>query len=112
MGKSLLYGLNFVSQNQLYRVRFLSEHSRELHTRTNTWNFETISFSEASGRKLSFYIVVTVDDEWTHSPADIQGTELSGPFGKHTLPELCWWLLCRGIGGLINWRNGKLLQDV
>ena len=43
-----------------------------------------------------FCLVVTVDEESTLSPADIQGTELSVPFGKHTLPELCWWLFCRG----------------
>ena len=31
------------------------------------------------------------------SPADIPGADLSEPFDRHTMPELRWWLLCRGI---------------
>ena len=33
----------------------------------------------------------------TLSPADIPGADLCEPFNRHTMPELRWWLLCRGI---------------
>ena len=33
----------------------------------------------------------------TLSPADIPGADLSEPFNRHTVPDLRWWLLCRGI---------------
>ena len=28
---------------------------------------------------------------------DIPGAKLDEPLGKHAIPELKWWLLCRGI---------------
>ena len=28
---------------------------------------------------------------------DIPGTSLQPPFEKHTVSELRWWLLCRGV---------------
>ena len=29
--------------------------------------------------------------------ADIPGAHLDEPFERHTIPELRWWLLCRGV---------------
>ena len=32
----------------------------------------------------------------TLSPADIPGADLSEPFNRPSVPDLRWWLLCRG----------------
>ena len=39
------------------------------------------------------------------SPADIPGADLSEPFDSHTMPELRWWLLCRGIIVPTSWKK-------
>ena len=31
------------------------------------------------------------------SEHDIPGAFLSEPIDRHTMPELWWWLLCRGV---------------
>ena len=36
-------------------------------------------------------VVVTLTEE------DIPGARLDEPFDRYTIPELKWWLLCRGI---------------
>ena len=34
------------------------------------------------------------------TPADVPGADLCEPYDKHTVPALCWWLLCREIKAL------------
>ena len=36
-------------------------------------------------------------EEITLTAADIPGAELPEPFEKHTVSDLKWWLLCRGV---------------
>ena len=48
--------------------------------------------------------------EVTLSPADIPGAELSEPFDRHTVSDLRWWLLCRGIKPPTSWRKPKLIE--
>ena len=36
-------------------------------------------------------------DNITLTEKDIPGAMLTEPFDKHTIPELRWWLLCRGV---------------
>ena len=36
-----------------------------------------------------------IDVETTES--DIPGASLNEPLDRHTIPELKWWLLCRGV---------------
>ena len=36
-----------------------------------------------------------IDVELTES--DIPGASLNEPLDRHTIPELKWWLLCRGV---------------
>ena len=49
--------------------------------------------------------MATDDVEVTLSPADIPGAEISEPFDRHTVSDLCWWLLCRGIKVPTSWRK-------
>ncbi len=39
----------------------------------------------------------SVSDTVTLTEDDIPGASLQPPFEKHTVPELRWWLLCRGV---------------
>ena len=41
---------------------------------------------------------------------DIPGAFLSEPIDRHTMPELRWWLLCRGIQTPTSWNKQKLLS--
>ena len=84
--------------------------SRKLQTSTSRRKFEPRDFNEAFGRKLPFYIMATFDVEVALSPADIPGAELSEPFDKHTLVELRWWLLCRGIRAPNSWRKQQVIE--
>ena len=40
---------------------------------------------------------------------DIPGAFLSEPMASHTVPQLTWWLLCRGIKVPTSWKKQKLL---
>jgi len=40
---------------------------------------------------------------------DIPGSKLSEPFNKHTVVELRWWLLCRGIKASTSLRKAQLV---
>ena len=42
--------------------------------------------------------------------SDIPGAHLSEPFASHTIPELTWWLLCRGIRVPTTWKKQKLIS--
>ena len=46
----------------------------------------------------------------TLSPADIPGADLSEPFNRHTVPDLRWWLLCRGIKVPTSWGKKQLVN--
>ena len=41
---------------------------------------------------------------------DIPGAFLSEPIDRPTMPELWWWLLCRGIQTTTSWKKQKLLS--
>jgi len=47
-------------------------------------------------------------DELTEK--DIPGTILNEPLENATVPELKWWLLCRGIQAPSSWRKMKLIE--
>jgi len=40
---------------------------------------------------------------------DIPGSKFSEPFNKHTVVELCWWLLCCGIEAPTSWKKARLV---
>ena len=46
----------------------------------------------------------------TLEPLDIPGADLSEPFDKHTVPQLHWWLLCRGIKVPTSWRKQQVID--
>lgn len=41
---------------------------------------------------------------------DIPGALLNEPFEIHTIPELKWWLLCRGIQAASTWKKPKIIS--
>ena len=41
---------------------------------------------------------------------DIPGAMLNEPLENSTIPELKWWLLCRGIHTLSSWKKAVLIQ--
>ena len=41
---------------------------------------------------------------------DIPGAILNQPLENATVPELKWWLLCRGIQAPSSWRKMKLFE--
>ena len=41
---------------------------------------------------------------------DIPGAILNEPLENATVPELKWWLLCRGIQAPSSWRKMKLIE--
>ena len=47
-------------------------------------------------------------DELTEK--DIPGAILNEPLENATVPELKWWLLCRGIQAPSLWRKMKLIE--
>lgn len=47
-------------------------------------------------------------DELTEK--DIPGAILNEPLENATVPELKWWLLCRGIQAPSSWRKIKLIE--
>ena len=47
-------------------------------------------------------------DELTEK--DIPRAILNEPLENATVPELKWWLLCRGIQALSSWRKAKLIE--
>lgn len=47
-------------------------------------------------------------DELTEK--DIPGAILNEPLENATIPELKWWLLCRGIQAPSSWRKAKLIE--
>lgn len=40
---------------------------------------------------------------------DIPGAALKEPMEQHTIPELAWWLLCRGIRAPASWKKQQLV---
>ena len=46
----------------------------------------------------------------TLAESDVPGALLSEPMASHTMPELKWWLLCRGIKVPTSWKKQKLLS--
>lgn len=42
--------------------------------------------------------------------SDIPGATLTEPLESHTVPELSWWLLCRGITVPRSWKKAQVLQ--
>lgn len=41
---------------------------------------------------------------------DIPGASLQPPFEKHTVSELRWWLLCRGLTVSTSMKKGKIID--
>ena len=41
---------------------------------------------------------------------DIPGASLQPPFEKHTVPELRWWLLCRGVTVSTSLKKAKIIE--
>ena len=41
---------------------------------------------------------------------DIPGASLKEPFESHTVSELRWWLLCRGIVVPTSWKKPQVIQ--
>ena len=41
---------------------------------------------------------------------DIPGAILNEPLENATVPELKWWLLCRGIQARPSWRKMKMIE--
>ena len=42
--------------------------------------------------------------------ADIPGAKLTGPMDSHTMAELKWWLLCRGVKVPNSWNKKQLIS--
>ena len=42
--------------------------------------------------------------------SDIPGAVLSEPLENSTIPELKWWLLCRGIHAPSSWKKAVLIE--
>ena len=58
--------------------------------------------SECISKKSSTSVELTQDD--------IHGASLNEPFHSHTMAELHWWLLCRGIVVPTSWRKHQVVQ--
>ena len=41
--------------------------------------------------------------------SDIPGALLSEPIESHTIPQLRWWLLCRGLKVPTSWKKQQLI---
>ena len=41
---------------------------------------------------------------------DIPGASLKEPFESHTVSQLRWWLLCRGIVAPTSWKKPQVIQ--
>ena len=41
---------------------------------------------------------------------DIPGASLTEPLESHTVTELSWWLLCRGISVPRSWEKAQVLR--
>ena len=50
----------------------------------------------------------TIDVQLTEN--DIPGAFLKEPFESHTVSELRWWLLCRGIVVSTSWKKPQVIQ--
>ena len=46
----------------------------------------------------------------TLTESDIPGAILTESMDRHTMPELRWWLLCRGIKAPTSWKKNRLLS--
>ena len=44
--------------------------------------------------------------------SDIPGVFRSEPFASHTIPQLMWWLLCRGIRVPTSWKKQQLISKL
>ena len=55
--------------------------------------------------------VISLDTEsLSLTEADVPGAFLSEPMASHTMPQLRWWLLCRGVKAPTSWNKTKLLS--
>ena len=52
---------------------------------------------------------ITVSISVQLTEADIPGAALKEPLEQHTVPELVWWLLCRGIRASASWKKPQLI---
>ena len=43
---------------------------------------------------------------------DIPGASLSEPLETHTIPELKWWLLCRGVQPPTSWKKAQIISQL
>ena len=52
----------------------------------------------------------TAEVEVALTENDIPGASLQPPFEKHTMSELRWWLLCRGVTVASSQKKSQLIQ--
>lgn len=57
---------------------------------------------EADTSSLCVTVTLTEDD--------IPGAALTEPFENHTVSQLRWWLLCRGIVVPTSWKKPQIIQ--
>ena len=65
---------------------------------------QTMEMSDESSSSLNAALVTIELDE-----SDIPGAVLSAPLENHTVPELKWWLLCRGITPPSSMKKAQLI---
>ena len=51
-----------------------------------------------------------MDVTLTLTEDDIPGASLREPFESHTVAELRWWLLCRGITAPTSWKKAQVVK--
>lgn len=66
----------------------------------------TIIFWMASGVgvEVEHHVTLTLTED------DIPGASLREPFERHTVAELRWWLLCRGITVPASWKKVQIVR--
>ena len=65
---------------------------------------QTMAMSDESSSSLNAALVTIELDE-----SDIPAAVLSTPLESHTVPELKWWLLCRGIKPPSSMKKAQLI---
>ena len=53
--------------------------------------------------------MATVSNDILLVETDIPGASLSEPFETHTVSELTWWLLCRGVTVPKSWKKAQIV---
>lgn len=54
--------------------------------------------------------MASVNTSLTLTEEDIPGAKLSEPYESHTVGELRWWLLCRGITPPSSMRKAQVIE--